>query len=186
MKKTMWVIAAASILLFSLSLVASCTGGIESPGNDILPGGDNSSKEGTGKGNLAYDFELQTLEGETVTLSGLRGQPVILNFWASWCPPCVGEMPYLQEIYEEWEGKGLKLLAVNLDSNAALARNFLEKEGLTLPVLLDNLQNVAERYNINGIPTTFFIDKDGIIREKVVGAFPNKASIERAIATIIP
>ena len=134
---------------------------------------------------LAPDFQLPNLEGQTISLSDLKGKPVLLNFWATWCGPCVSEMPYLQEIYDEWSGKGLMLLTINRGESSSTVKGFMQKRNLSLPVLLDTELVVAQRYNIMGIPTTFFIDKDGIIQEKVIGAFPNKAEIEKRLSKIV-
>ena len=134
---------------------------------------------------LAPDFQLPNLEGQTISLSDLKGKPVLLNFWATWCGPCVSEMPYLQEIYDEWSGKGLVLLTINGGESSSKVSKFMQNQNLSLPVLLDTKQDVFRRYNIMGIPTTFFIDKDGIIQEKVIGAFPNKAEIEKRLSKIV-
>jgi len=136
-------------------------------------------------GGVAPDFQLDTLDGQTITLSDLRGKPVLINFWASWCGPCVSEMPYLQEIYKEWSGRGIELLAINIGEDSSTVKGFMQKHNLSLPVLLDTQKAVARRYNIAGIPTTFFLDKDGIIQEKIIGAFPNKEAIEKRLDKII-
>jgi thiol-disulfide isomerase/thioredoxin len=111
--------------------------------------------------------------------------PVLLNFWATWCPPCVGEMPYLQEIYDERTEDELLLLCINVGESPEQVGEFLQENELSLPVILDMQRSVAASYNITAFPTTYFIDKDGIIRGKVVGAFRTKASIERYIEDII-
>ena len=133
------------------------------------------------------DFQLQNLDGQTVSLSGLRGNPVVLNFWASWCGPCRAEMPLIQEVFEdkEWSDKGLTILAINIGEDRSTAERFMEDNGLSFPVLLDTSESVAREYNIRYIPTTFFIDKDGIARDIKIGAFLNKAEIERGLSSII-
>jgi peroxiredoxin len=137
-------------------------------------------------GQKAPDFRLQNLNGQTVSLEDLLGKAILLNFWATWCGPCRGEMPYLEEIYQDWSDDELILLTVNYGESASQAKNFLQSNNLTLPVLLDSRKVVAEQYYITAIPTTFFIDKDGIIQDKVVGSFRDKASIESYINKIIP
>jgi len=137
-------------------------------------------------GKPAPNFELQNLEGQLISLSSLKGKPVLVNFWAIWCSPCVSEMPYIQEIYEEWSGKGLIVLAINMGESSPEIEQFLQSHNLSLPVLLDTKEVVARRYNIRGIPTTFFIDKDGIIQVKVIGAFPSKEAIESRLNEIVP
>ncbi len=137
-------------------------------------------------GKAAPDFELQNLDGQSISLSDLKGKPVLINFWATWCGPCVSEMPYIQEIYGEWSGKGLMVLAINMGESSSKVEQFLQDHNLSLPVLLDTKQVVARRYNIRGIPTTFFIDKDGTIQEKIIGAFTSKAPIENRLSKIMP
>ena len=136
---------------------------------------------------MAADFQLMGLDGQTVTLSGLRGSPVLLNFWATWCGPCRAEMPYLQQVYadERWTAAGLKILAVNAGESVNGVEKFLEDNGLTFPVLLDSDQSVAIDYDIRGIPTTYFIDKDGIIKSVKVGSFRNKAEIDGHLEDLV-
>lgn len=152
---------------------------------ELGPPGTPTPAQGTQVGNLAPDFELQSLDGQSVSLSDLQGKPVLLNFWATWCRPCVSEMPYLQEIHDEWAGKGLALLAVNIGESSAKVKEFIQNHNLSLPVLLDSNQDVALEYNIRYIPTTFFIDKNGIIQAVKFGAFSSKAEIEEILSKII-
>jgi len=138
-------------------------------------------------GKLAPDFELSGLDGQAVSLSALRGKPVLISFWATWCEPCRFEMPFIQEVYEGWTGKtpSLVILAINLGENPSRVERFMEEYGLSFPVLLDANQDVTEKYNIRVIPATFFIDKDGIIQDIKFGAFLSKAEIEMRLSKII-
>ena len=156
--------------------------GTKKPASSTTP----TPTQGTQVGNLAPDFQLLNLDGKPVSLSDLQGKPVILNFWATWCRPCVSEMPYIQEIYEEWSGKGLMLLTINLGESSSKVEKFLQSNNLSLPVLLDAKQDVALKYSIQYIPTTFFIDKDGIIQAKKIGSFLNKQEIETNLNKIMP
>jgi len=155
---------------------------------ELGPPSTPTPAQGTQVGNLAPDFELQSLDGQSVSLSDLQGKPVLLNFWAVRCPPCRMEMPYLQEISEdeEWSGKGLVVLAISTGESHSKVEEFMQSNNLSLPVLLDTKQDVARKYNIRAIPTTFFVDKSGIIQAKIIGAFPNKAAIEEKLSKIIP
>lgn len=137
-------------------------------------------------GKLAPDFKLTNLDGQEVSLNGFRGKPVLLNFWAIWCGPCRLEMPFLQEIYEEWTGKGLVVLAVNIQENPTKVKKFVENAGLTFPVLLSPGNKVPLSYNIRGIPATFLIDADGVIRDIKIGAFSGAGEIESKLAKIMP
>ena len=161
-------------VLFSGS-VAGCSTGSEPSQNPQLE-------------NLAPDFQLPDLDGQTVSLSDFRGRPVLLNFWASWCGPCRLEMPFIQEIFEdrEWADKGLAILAINIGESHDTVKDFMEGHGLSFPVLLDATKDVALEYNIRGIPATFFIDKNGIIQDMKIGAFSSKAEIEwRLVNSIV-
>ena len=131
-------------------------------------------------GNMAPDFQLPDLEGRTVSLSDFHGMPVLLNFWATWCGPCRAEMPFIQDVFEDkkFSEKGLVILAVNLGESRSKVEQFMETYGLSFEVLLDTSQDVGQAYNIRGIPTTFFIDKDGIIKDIKIGAFSNTEEIE--------
>jgi thiol-disulfide isomerase/thioredoxin len=135
----------------------------------------------------APDFELQDLDGQLVSLRDFRGSPVLLNFWATWCGPCRFEMPFIQQVYEDSLGKvgGLVILAVNLRESPAVAEGFLRENGFTFPVLLDSTREAGTKYNIRSIPTTFFIDENGIIKYIDVGAFRSKADLEQRLSDLI-
>ena len=167
-------------VMLVITLVSVLTSGL------VMAGCSSSSTQGVEVGDLAPDFQLQNLDGQTISLGNLRGKPVLINFWATWCPPCRSEMPYIQEIYEEWSDKGLVVLAINLGESSSKAEEFRQNHNLSFTVLLDAKQDVAQRYNIQYIPTTFFLDKDGIIQDKVIGAFQNKTQIENKLSKIMP
>ena len=137
-------------------------------------------------GKPAPDFQLPNLEGQAVSLSDLRGKPVFLNFWATWCGPCRHEMPFIQEIFEEWSDEGLVILAVDIGEAPSRVRDFIQSGNFSFPVLLDTSQDVALEYNVRGIPTTFLIDKDGIIQVMKVGSFSSTAEIEKSLSKIMP
>lgn len=123
------------------------------------------------KGFYAPDFELTTLSGETVRLSSLRGKPVILNFWASWCVPCQAEMPALQKVYTQYKDQGLQVVTVNMtfQDNQSDAASFVSKNGLTFPVALDLNGDSGRKYLIQALPSSFFIGSNGIIIDMIVG-----------------
>lgn len=109
----------------------------------------------------APNFTAQTVYGDTVSLDDYRGQLVMLNFWATWCPPCRAEMPLLQSAYEQLEGMGFTILAVNNSETLAQVTPFVESYGLTFPVLMDEQATVQRQFNITGYPTSMFLDPDG-------------------------
>ena len=152
---------------------------------ELAPSSPPTPPQGTQAGDLAPDFQLLTLDQEPVSLGDLRGTPVVLNFWATYCSPCVQEMPMLEEAYQEYSDQGLILLAINIEGSKSKVNEFLLSQNLSLPVLLDT-GVVAERYGILYIPTTFFIDKDGIIQEKKIGAFFSEAELEEKLTKIMP
>jgi cytochrome c biogenesis protein CcmG/thiol:disulfide interchange protein DsbE len=112
---------------------------------------------------LAPDFTLQTIGGDTVKLSDYRGQVVLLNTWATWCPPCRAEMPDLEDYYREHQADGFVVLAVNSQESPATVTAFLGDYEFTFPVLLDPDGTVMSSYNVYGLPTSFFIDRDGMV-----------------------
>jgi len=141
---------------------------------------------GTQMGAMAADFRLLDMDGMPVSLSGLRGSPVVVNFWASWCYPCVFEMPHLQGIYDDYTADGLKVLAVNIGESEKAVESFMDKGGYSMPVLMDSGGEVARQYSIISIPTTLFIDKDGVIQGKKIGAFIYRRQLEEELARIMP
>ena len=114
-------------------------------------------------GALAPDFQLQSTTGESIRLSDLRGQPVIVNFWATWCGPCVVEMPTLQSLYEARRQQGLRILAVNIGEPAQAVREWQADYGLTYDILIDEAQQVSTLYRLRGQPSTYVISPEGII-----------------------
>ncbi len=138
-------------------------------------------------GRQAPDFQLETINGETVSLESLRGRPVVINFWATWCAPCRIEIPVLQALHEtpEWRARGLAILAVNLGEPPGLVNEFVEAFNMSFTVLLDPGQKVSRSYNAALIPTTYFIDKDGIIRDIKIGAILSLADIEPRLQELI-
>jgi len=139
---------------------------------------------GTRVGNLAPDFQFQNLEGQTTSLSDLQGKPVLINFWQTQCAACVYEMPYIQQVYDEWSDKGLVVLVVNMGESPSKVGEFLQRYGFSFPVLLDTKAEIAIRYNIIYIPVTFLIDKEGIIQATKVGPFLSKEEIEKMLSKV--
>lgn len=139
------------------------------------------------EGFLAPDFSLQTLEGETVTLSALRGRAVLVNLWATWCPPCRAEMPAIQKLYDEYKDQGFVVLAVNMtyQDDARAIAPFMQENNLSFPVLLEETGEMARKYELRSLPSSFFINRDGIIQEVVIGGPMSEALLRTRIETIL-
>ena len=121
------------------------------------------------EGFAAPDFTLPTLDGRLVTLHDLRGKVVLLNFWATWCAPCKAEMPAMQRVYADERERGLEILAVTVETDTSAVANFVHRYDLGFTVLLDSGAQVSRLYRVQGTPTSFFIDRHGVIRSVVVG-----------------
>lgn len=133
----------------------------------------------------APDFNLYTLNNEPVNLKALRGKPTLINFWATWCPPCRQEMPALQATYEQY-GAALNFMSVNVKESAGAVEPFIQEIGATFPVLLDEDGAVSGGlYQVNGIPTTFFLDAEGVIVARHVGPL-SEEMIASYLQTLLP
>jgi len=129
---------------------------------------------GLKQGNLAPDFELETLDGKPVKLSDYRGKPVMLNFWATWCPECREELPAMKEFHED---SGMEILAVNLTKSEVTEENVravTKEEALAFPILMDRKLEVAKTYGVSAIPSTYILDKEGRIHYKKLGGLTHK------------
>lgn len=151
----------AGLVLFAL---------FQAVNKDPVPASVPASKisQGTEVGSLAPEFTLKNLEGKEVKLGDYKGKKVMLNFWATWCPPCKAEMPAMQQLYTQKTAQ-LEILAVNLDPQNDVAA-FINSNSLTFPVVLDQSGETQQSYSIISIPTTFIIDENGIIQKKHIGS----------------
>nr|WP_280518567.1 redoxin domain-containing protein [Lederbergia wuyishanensis] len=138
--------------------------------------GVEALNEGLTEGDIPPDFELMTLDGEKIRLSDFNGKKVILNFWATWCPPCRAEMPHMENFYKKNAKElNVEIIAVNLTANEKggngpeKVKKFIEEYGLTFHVPLDEDGDVAEKYRIIPIPTSYLIATNGVIQKKILG-----------------
>lgn len=120
-------------------------------------------------GKPAPDFTLQDTTGRIWQLSELKGQVVFVNFWATWCPPCREEMPAMQKLFEVMPRDRFKMLAILSNDSPQLAANFAKKGGFNFPILIDPVSETAQAYGITGVPETYIVDKQGILRQKYLG-----------------
>lgn len=184
----------ATLLALSAVVVvvlAACSGGgaatgPDGPASPGAPGGSaaGSIAAGPAIGSLAPDLSLVDLEGQPVSLAALRGRPVVLNYWASWCGPCRDEFPALKAAQEAHAGAGVAILGVLFKDDPGPAKDFIAKEGATWPTLADPDGTGAAAYRVVAPPTTFFIDADGVVRDLQVGGMTPE-QIDAHLRTIL-
>ncbi len=168
-------------LLLFLVLASSVGGCIASPAvpSPIL----ESNNEANGDAlQPAPDFVLQTLGGTEIRLSDYRGQVVMLNFWASWCPPCKAEMADINTYYETHRDEGFAVIGINIKERADAVERFVESQHLSFPVVLDSDGSVADTYGVVGLPTSFFVSREG----KIVGYWSGELTSEMLETGIPP
>jgi thiol-disulfide isomerase/thioredoxin len=144
-------------------------------------------------GDTVPDFALWTLDGKPARFSSLRGQAVVLNFWATWCPPCRRELPLLEAIQKEYRARGLTIVGVDIDEPIGLVRPYIQSIGVTYPIWVDapasqpgydRTREVYYRFGGIGLPTTFFINRNGVIRESHIGEL-NRAFLQNRIEAML-
>jgi cytochrome c biogenesis protein CcmG, thiol:disulfide interchange protein DsbE len=139
------------------------------------------------KGYMAPDFSLATPAGKKINLYGLRGQAVVINIWATWCPPCRAEMPVIEEEYKQYKDRGLIVLAVDstVQDNPLEIVPFVNEYNLTFPILLDETGQLGPMYDLRSLPTSFFINRDSTIAEVVIGGPMSDALLRTNIEEIL-
>jgi len=120
-------------------------------------------------GNPAPDFDTLDLDGKVWSLSKLKGKVVFVNFWATWCSPCREEMPSMQRLYTKLPKDKFEMIALFNNDKKPAVRNFVSQLGLTFPILSDEHNFAGTKYGLTGLPETFIVDKQGVIREKIIG-----------------
>lgn len=178
-QRAILLVGIAVIAIVALSLLLLLRPG-DGEGDDSLAVGGHPLSD-----QAAPEIDLVSLDGERVTLSSLRGRPVLINFWATWCPPCRAEFPLMVEAYAEHAGDGLEILGILHDDAAEGARAFAADQNATWPVLLDPDDVAWSDYLGIGLPTSFYVDADGIVRAFSVGPF-TETGLAAQLATILP
>jgi thiol-disulfide isomerase/thioredoxin len=164
-------LGAASLLILAVGIAFFIGLGYAS---DLTGGaGEEDASTGTGVGDVAPDFELERIDGGTLRLSDLRGKPVLVNFWATWCGPCVLEMPNIQKYYEQFPGE-FEVVAVNSDESKLAVEKFVKNIGVTFPVVLDPRLLTQSQYRPRGLPTTFILDGEGKVLAQHIGLMSEK------------
>jgi peroxiredoxin len=143
-----------------------------------------TNKTTSSGGNLAADFTLQDMNGKNVRLSDYRGKVVLLEFWATWCPPCRASIPGIEKLFNAYKDKGLVVLAVSLDEGGwDPVKSFISSNGMTYTVLKGN-DDVSASYQVRTIPMMLIVDKDGRISKRYLG-FGNEEDLEKDIQTVL-
>jgi len=181
--RMMWSRRSFDLLAVGLLVV----GGLWTYANRMAPASLEQAQAAPQAGFLAPDFTLGTLSGETITLSDLRGHPILLNWWASWCLPCRAEMPAMQRVYDHYRDDGFIVLAVNatLQDSRAAAQSFVDEFGFTYPILLDLDGSVASLYRLRAFPSSYFIDAEGVISEVVIGGPMDEALLATRVEQLL-
>ncbi len=172
------------IILYLLILIAGASWITLSANTTNVTAGKISAPQA---GFTAPDFTLKTPTGEEYTLSELKGNAVLVNLWATWCPPCRAEMPAIEKMYQEYKDQGFVVLAVDMtyQDDPANVAPFIQKYGLTFPVLLEETGDVAALYQLRSLPSSFFINRAGVIQEIVIGGPMSEALLRTRIEEIL-
>jgi cytochrome c biogenesis protein CcmG, thiol:disulfide interchange protein DsbE len=153
-------------LLFGLSIGVALGALIIFSGDN--PTGETSRRLPPTVGSPVEDFELQMLDGERRSLSSYAGTPIVMNFWATWCPPCKEEMPLLDQFAEQYAGE-VVILGINYNEEERVVQEYVSAEGIKFPIMLDFTGAVSTQYFVRNYPTTFFIDAEGVLRAQHLG-----------------
>jgi len=132
-------------------------------------GGSSIESTGVNTGNLAKDFTLETIDGSEVSLSDYRGSVILVNFWATWCPPCRAEIPDFEAAYQARQDDGFVVLGINVEEQRESVASFMQAIGMSYPVLLDTHGQVMKMYRAPGLPISLILDRDGVIQVRHVG-----------------
>jgi peroxiredoxin len=174
-----WVAALAVAIAVAAAVAVGLRGRAERSGRPA------SAPRAPAAGPPAPDFRLRAFDGQSISLSDFAGRVVVLNFWASWCAPCKEEMPTLESVWREFRGRGVVVLGVNVLDERRKAEAFLHAFGITYPNVFDPGQERMIAYQVTGLPTTVFIDRQRRIRARVAGGYLGPAGRDRLRAQIL-
>ncbi len=168
-----------AVVLAGILVIQGCT-----PSSQSITSDEQEATAGVNVGESAPSFTLVDLEGNPVTLSDFRGKVVFLNFWATWCPPCRAEMPEIEAVYQEYKDKGVVVIGVDILEPEDVVRQYVQQGGYSWTFVLDTSGEVAVNYEVSAIPTSFFIDREGIIQAVNIGAMTKRAIENKLDETI--
>lgn len=169
------------LVLLGLLVASGCTSAAADITREPGPPPPDKLPPAAEVGRLAPDFILTDLEGNTVALSDFRGKVVFINFWATWCPPCRAEMPEIEAIHQEYKGQGVVVIGVDLMETEDEVLQLVQRGGFSWTFVIDTTGEVGRSYGVTAIPTSFFLDKDGVIRAISIGAM-TKRQMESRLA----
>ena len=173
MKKILLTLSLTALLLFT----AGCSCPFSDKTADSKPQMNTAAASAA---EAAPDFSYKELgSGKTMRLSDLKGKPVFINFWATWCPPCVKELPHIQAKYEQYKDK-INFVAISLDGEQDAPAQFIPAKGYTFPVGYGNEREISRAYNVEAIPMSFIIDTNGVVKAKIMGSM-DEAALESFI-----
>lgn len=185
MSKRGWILLGSSIPVLALiGLLAWAL--VKSGGSPGGLGVNNAFGEVPVEQEATREFSLELLDGTTVTLSGLRGSVVLLDFWASWCPPCRQEAPILAQVYREYRERGVEFIGVDIWDRRPAAEAYLERYSVTYPNGIDARGRIAINYGVRGVPEKFLIGGGGALVKKFVGPMSGdslRAALDELLAT---
>lgn len=173
------------IILYILILIAGASWTVLSIDNTRTSAAGITSAPQAGF--IAPDFTLNSLAGETYTLSKFQGQAILVNLWATWCPPCRAEMPAIEKMYQEYKDQGFIVLSVDMtyQDDPSAVSPFAKEYGLNFPILLEETGDMASAYQLRSLPSSFFVDREGVISEVVIGGPMSEALLRARIEQIL-
>jgi peroxiredoxin len=163
----------AGLLLILALIVVACTG----PGS--------AAPRGIAEGNRARDFTLEALDGTKISLSSYEGSVVLLNFWATWCPPCQAEIPGLEAAYQAHEDEGFVILGVDVEESRDTVEPFVARLQMTYPILLDENGKVVQEYRARGLPMSILLGRDGTIQVRHIG-YLSSGQLDEYLMDVLP